>query len=178
MVALQTANPVTLAGGLLLVVVGVTLYSAVEIVDAHEQKALTVSGEYRRLLESGLHVVPPFVATTESIDMRTQQATLTVEATTADDHAVTVGVAVDVAVTDAERVYLETDDYRRDLLEAVEASLERAVGEVDEAELLADPEAVADRVRLTVERRTAGWGIEVEDVEMTTIDAGTGTGSG
>lgn len=157
-------------GGLLLAGVGVAVYAAIEVVDAHEKRMLSVDGEYRRLLEPGVHVVPPFVSTTESIDRRSQRANASVETTTADGVTATVEAAVDVAVTDAERAFQETDDYRRDLLAVAEASLRRAVSDVRHGALEDDPGDVADRVRLTVERRTTGWGIEVEGAALTAVD--------
>lgn len=172
----QAAAPVILGGGLLLVVVGIVVYSSIELVTAYEKKALAVNGEYRRMLEPGVHVVPPFVATTASIDMRTQRATATVDATTADDATVTVTAAVDAAVTDAERAYRETDDYRRDVLAAAEASLQRAVEDVDSDVLAGEPGEVAERTELAMQRRTAGWGLDIEAVAVTGVEGAAGGG--
>ena len=46
-------------GLLVLVLAIVTVYQMVEIVDAYEKKALTVFGEFRRLLEPGINFIPP-----------------------------------------------------------------------------------------------------------------------
>ncbi|PSQ26977.1 phosphoesterase, partial [Halobacteriales archaeon QS_8_65_32] len=59
-------------GVLALSVAAVTVNSAVEIVDAYEKRALTVFGEYRKLLDPGIHFVPPFVSRTYPFDLRTQ----------------------------------------------------------------------------------------------------------
>ena len=75
---------------LLLVIAAVAVYQAVEIVNAYEKRALTVFGEYRRLLEPGISFIPPFVSQTYTFDMRTQ--TLDVprqEAITRDNSPVT-----------------------------------------------------------------------------------------
>ena len=65
-------SPAFAVGLLALVVAGVTVASAVEIVEAYEKRALTVFGEYRKLLEPGLQLVPPFVSRTYRFDMRTR----------------------------------------------------------------------------------------------------------
>jgi len=177
--ALQLGSgPVFLVGGLLLVVAAVTVSQAFEVVNAYEKRALTVFGEYRTTLEPGINVVPPFVSETTSIDMRSQRATLSVETATADRASARVEAVVDVAVTDAERAFLETDDYRRDTLECADSSLRSALGEVDGDALREDPADVADRVRRKTERRTAGWGIEVEGVELTEVAVTDGPGAG
>ena len=55
-------TPATIVGLLALALAIATLVSAVEIVNAYEKRALTVFGEYRKLLEPGLNLVPPFVS--------------------------------------------------------------------------------------------------------------------
>ncbi|MFW5935338.1 MAG: phosphoesterase, partial [Halolamina sp.] len=67
---LQFAGAVTGVVGLLfLFVVIAAVWQAVEIVDATEKKALTVFGEYRKLLEPGINFIPPFVSQTHAFDM-------------------------------------------------------------------------------------------------------------
>ncbi|MFB6108458.1 MAG: SPFH domain-containing protein, partial [Haloplanus sp.] len=63
---------VVVVGLFVLLLAIVTVYQMVEIVDAYEKKALTVFGEYRKLLEPGISFIPPFVARTYAFDMRTQ----------------------------------------------------------------------------------------------------------
>ena len=80
---------------LLLLVAVATVYSSIEIVNAYEKRALTVLGDYRKLLEPGISFVPPFVSNTYPFDMRTQ--TLDVprqEAITRDNSPVTADAVV------------------------------------------------------------------------------------
>ncbi|WP_390884104.1 SPFH domain-containing protein, partial [Halapricum hydrolyticum] len=65
-------NPALIAGFLVLSIAVATVYSAVEVVEAYEKRAVTVFGEFRRLLEPGIHFIPPFVSKTYAFDMRTQ----------------------------------------------------------------------------------------------------------
>ncbi|MFB6200921.1 MAG: SPFH domain-containing protein, partial [Halorhabdus sp.] len=79
----------------LLAIAVVTVWQMVVITDAYEKKALTVLGEYRKLLEPGINFVPPFVSRTYTFDMRTQ--TLDVprqEAITRDNSPVTADAVV------------------------------------------------------------------------------------
>ena len=57
-IALLGLGPTCLVGLVLLLAV-VTVASMVEIVDAYEKRALTVFGEYRKLLQPGINFVPP-----------------------------------------------------------------------------------------------------------------------
>ena len=55
----------------LLVLLAVTIYSTVEIVEEGPPVALLVFGEMQAVLEPGLNFVPPFVSTIYPIDPKT-----------------------------------------------------------------------------------------------------------
>ena len=77
-------------------------YSAVEVVEAYEKEALTVFGEYRKLLDPGIHFIPPFVSRTYPFDMRTQTIDVPQqEAITRDNSPVTADAVVYIKVMDA-----------------------------------------------------------------------------
>ncbi|WP_269844129.1 SPFH domain-containing protein, partial [Halegenticoccus soli] len=104
---------VAAVGLLLLLLAIVVVYSMVEIVNAYEKRALTVFGEYRKLLEPGINFVPPFVSRTYPFDLRTQ--TLDVprqEAITRDNSPVTADAVVYIRVMDAKKAFLEVEDYK------------------------------------------------------------------
>ncbi|MFB6165384.1 MAG: SPFH domain-containing protein, partial [Haloarculaceae archaeon] len=91
---------------IILVIAVVTVYQMVEIVNAYEKRALTVFGEYRKLLEPGINFVPPFVSRTYAFDLRTQ--TLDVprqEAITRDNSPVTADAVVYIKVMDAKKAF-------------------------------------------------------------------------
>jgi regulator of protease activity HflC (stomatin/prohibitin superfamily) len=95
-----------------LVVAVITVYSAIEIVNAYEKRALTVFGDYRKLLQPGINFVPPFVNNTYPFDMRTQ--TIDVphqEAITRDNSPVTADAVVYIKVMDAKKAFLEVLDH-------------------------------------------------------------------
>jgi len=111
--ALLSQSLVYGVAALAVLVVAVTIVSAVEIVDAYDKEALTVFGEFRKLLEPGVHLIPPFVSRTYAFDMRTQ--TLDVpqqEAITRDNSPVTADAVVYIKVMDAKKAFLEVDDYK------------------------------------------------------------------
>ena len=107
----EAVQGATIIGAVLLILAVVTVASAIEIVNAYEKRALTVFGEYRKLLEPGINFVPPFVSKTYTFDMRTQ--TLDVprqEAITRDNSPVTADAVVYIKVMDANKAFLEVDD--------------------------------------------------------------------
>ena len=133
LVPLQIAGIGISAIALLVVALAIiTVYSAIEIVNAYEKRALTVFGDYRKLLEPGINFVPPFVSKTYSFDMRTQ--TLDVpqqEAITRDNSPVTADAVVYIKVMDAKKAFLEVDDYKRAVSNLAQTTLRAVIGDMD-----------------------------------------------
>jgi regulator of protease activity HflC (stomatin/prohibitin superfamily) len=167
MVLLQFGlGPATL-GLLFLLLVAVAVWQAVEIVDAYEKKALTVFGEYRKLLEPGFNLIPPFVSRTYAFDMRTQ--TLDVprqEAITRDNSPVTADAVVYVRVMDAKRAFLEVDDYEKAVSNLAQTTLRAVLGDMELDDTLSRRELINRRIREELDEPTDEWGIRVEAVEV------------
>ena len=152
---------------LALLVALVTVVSAVEIVDAYDKKALTVFGEYRDLLEPGVHLVPPFVSRTYAFDMRTQ--TLDVprqEAITRDNSPVTADAVVYIKVMDAKKAFLEVDNYKKAVSNLAQTTLRAVLGDMELDDTLSRRDQINDRINEELDEPTDEWGIRVEAVEV------------
>ena len=164
-------DPLVVAGLALLVIVIAAVTSAVEIVEAYEKRALTVFGDYRELLEPGLHVVPPFVSRTYRFDMRTQ--TIDVprqEAITQDNSPVTADAVVYIRVMDAKRAFLEVEDYERATSNLAQTTLRAALGDMELDETLSNRARINTRIRRELDGPTDEWGIRVEAVEVREVN--------
>ncbi len=160
-------DPVLIAGVALLLVAIAAVTSAVEIVEAYERRALTVLGDYRELLEPGLHVVPPFVSRTYRYDMRTRTFDVPrQEAITRDNSPVTADAVVYIKVMDAKRAFLEVEDYRRATSNLAQTTLRAAIGDMELDETLSQRTRINEKIRRDLEGPTDEWGIRVEAVEV------------
>lgn len=56
-------------GGVFLVLLGVTMYKSIHVVEEGELEALLVFGEMDAVLEPGLNFIPPFVSKVYPIDI-------------------------------------------------------------------------------------------------------------
>ena len=169
-VAVFGTDPITVVGLVGLALATATVYSAVEIVNAYEKRALTVFGEYRRLLEPGLSIVPPFVSKTYTFDMRTQ--TLDVpkqEAITRDNSPVTADAVVYIRVMDATRAFLEVDDYEGAVSDLAQTTLRAVLGDMDLDDTLSERETINRRINEELDAPTDEWGIRVESVEVRSV---------
>jgi regulator of protease activity HflC (stomatin/prohibitin superfamily) len=156
---------------LLLAVAAVAVYQAVEIVNAYEKRALTVFGEYRRLLEPGINFIPPFVARTYTFDMRTQ--TLDVprqEAITRDNSPVTADAVVYIKVMDARKAFLEVEDYKKAVSNLAQTTLRAVLGDMELDDTLNKRQEINAHIRRELDEPTDEWGIRVESVEVREVN--------
>jgi regulator of protease activity HflC (stomatin/prohibitin superfamily) len=155
----------------LLLIAVVTVYQMVEIVNAYEKRALTVFGEYRKLLEPGISFVPPFVSRTYAFDMRTQ--TLDVprqEAITRDNSPVTADAVVYIKVMDAKKAFLEVDDYKRAVSNLAQTTLRAVLGDMELDDTLNKRQEINAKIRRELDEPTDEWGIRVESVEVREVN--------
>ena len=177
-VGLFGSDPATILGLVVLGLAVATVYSAVEIVDAYEKEALTVFGEYRRLLDPGLSVVPPFVSRTYPFDLRTQTLDVpTQEAITRDNSPVTADAVVYIRVMDAKRAFLEVDDYERAVSNLAQTTLRAVLGDMELDDTLSERERINRRIAEELDEPTDEWGVRVESVEVRSVKPSRGVES-
>ena len=172
---LGNISPLTVVGGVVLLIATAAMYSAVEIVEAYEKKALTVFGEYRKLLEPGIHFIPPFVSRTYPFDMRTQTIDVPQqEAITRDNSPVTADAVVYIRVMDAKRAFLEVEQYKRAVSNLAQTTLRAVLGDMELDDTLSRREMINTRIREELDEPTDEWGIRVESVEVREVNPASG----
>jgi len=160
-------DPIFAVGLLLIVVAGVTVASAVEIVEAYEKRALTVFGEFRTLLEPGLNLVPPFVSRTYTFDMRTRIIDVKPqEAITQDNSPVRADAVVYYRIMDAKKAFLEVDNYENAISNLAQTTLRAVIGDLELDDTLSRRDEINSRIRRELDEPTDEWGIRVEAVEV------------
>jgi regulator of protease activity HflC (stomatin/prohibitin superfamily) len=143
------------------------LYSAVVIVQPYERHAYSLLGNYRGLLEPGLNLVAPFVSRTYPFDLRTETVDgPRQEAITRDNSPVTADAVIYIRVVDAERAFLEVDDYGNAVSNLAQTTLRAALGDMDLDDILSRREEINDRIRVELDEPTDEWGVRVESVEV------------
>jgi regulator of protease activity HflC (stomatin/prohibitin superfamily) len=160
-------TPELVVGLVLLGVVIAAVSSSVQIVQAYEKRALTVFGANKGLLDPGIHLVPPFVSKVYQYDMRTEALDVpSQEAITRDNSPVRADAVVYIRVMDAERAFLEVDDYRRATLNLAQTTLRAVIGDMELDETLSQRERINDRIQEELAGPTDEWGVRVEAVEV------------
>jgi regulator of protease activity HflC (stomatin/prohibitin superfamily) len=161
----------TLVALLILVLAVVTVWQMVAIVDAYEKQALTVFGEFRRLMEPGINFIPPFVSRTYAFDMRTQTIDVPKqEAITRDNSPVTADAVVYIRVMDAKKAFLEVDNYKRAVSNLAQTTLRAVLGDMELDDTLNKRQEINARIRKELDEPTDEWGIRVESVEVREVN--------
>ena len=168
---LQLGFGLVSVGLLALLLVIITLWQSFAIVDAYEKEALTVFGEYRKLLEPGVHVIPPFVSRTYPFDMRTQTIDVpSQEAITRDNSPVTADAVVYIKVMDAKKAFLEVDDYKNAVSNLAQTTLRAVLGDMELDDTLNKRQEINAKIRKELDEPTDEWGIRVESVEVREVN--------
>jgi regulator of protease activity HflC (stomatin/prohibitin superfamily) len=168
---LQTLPALGFVFAIIGILIIVALASAVKIVQPTEKRTLTVLGEYRGLLEPGIHFVPPFVSSTVSFDMRTQ--TLDVppqEAITRDNSPVVADAVVYIRVMDAGKAFLEVEDYKNAVENLAQTTLRAVIGDMELDDTLNKRQEINARIREELDEPTDEWGVRVESVEVREVN--------
>ncbi|WP_440988988.1 SPFH domain-containing protein [Haloarchaeobius baliensis] len=168
---LQTLPALGFVFAIIGILIIVALASAVKIVQPTEKRTLTVLGQYRGLLEPGIHFVPPFVSSTVSFDMRTQ--TLDVppqEAITRDNSPVVADAVVYIRVMDASKAFLEVEDYKNAVENLAQTTLRAVIGDMELDDTLNKRQEINARIREELDEPTDEWGVRVESVEVREVN--------
>jgi regulator of protease activity HflC (stomatin/prohibitin superfamily) len=143
------------------------LYSAVVIVQPYEKHAYSLLGSYQGLLGPGLNLVVPFASRTYPFDLRTETVDVPrQEAITRDNSPVTADAVIYIRVVDAERAFLEVDDYGNAVSNLAQTTLRAALGDMDLDDILSRREEINQRIRVELDEPTDEWGVRVESVEV------------
>lgn len=149
-----------------LVVGAIAMLSAIEVVPEYERRAVLLFGEYRKMLDPGIHVVPPFVSRTVAIDVRAQVWETTVDGVVARDRTpVSADLVVQFRVSDPEVAFLADDPYPEWLSDRSRTALREELERLDPDQIvrsLDDVAAAVDRALINAD----SFGLEIEDITV------------
>lgn len=129
-------------------------------------------GGYRKLLEPGFTLIPPFVSETYAIDMRPQSVAVSgVEATTRDNSPVTVDAVVYIKLMDAKKAFLEVEDYNRAVANLAQTTLRVVIKDMELDDTLNRCQMIDRSLQMELDRPTDEWGVRVETVEVRDVNS-------
>jgi regulator of protease activity HflC (stomatin/prohibitin superfamily) len=154
-------------GAILLLLAVVTLAS-LRMARQWEQAIVLRAGKFTGVKGPGVFLIVPILDNVAAIiDTRVRTTQFVAEQTLTKD---TVPVDVDAIifwfVTDAKRAALEVANYVDAISWAAQTSLREMIGSAELTVLLSNRKAIDDQLRLSIDAKTANWGIDVRSVEI------------
>lgn len=149
-------------------VLAVLIAASLKMANAWQKFVILRAGKFQAAKGPGLFfIIPIFDSVTAIIDERIQTTAFAAEqALTKDTVPVNVDAIVFWLVHDAEKAALNITNYREAIDRVSQTSLREMIGASMLSALLSERQA-ADQVLLAeIGRKTAGWGIQVNSVEI------------
>ncbi len=141
--------------------------TSIKQVNQYERGVKFMFGKFRFVMAPGWRIVWPVIQTWQRIDIRTKAVDVPDQnAITKDNVPVNVNAVIYYKVLEADKAFLEIEDYQYAIMQYAQTTMRNVVGEVTLDELLASRERVANRVEELVMVVAASWGLHVSSVEL------------
>jgi regulator of protease activity HflC (stomatin/prohibitin superfamily) len=150
---------------------GVVLLASLKIINEYERGVILRLGHLVGTRGPGLIIVVPIFEQMIRVSLRT--VTLDVppqDCITNDNVTVRVNAVAYYHVFHPERAVISIQNYNVATLQIAQTTLRSVVGQVDLDQLLADREAINQRLRSVIDAHTDPWGVQVSIVEIKDVE--------
>lgn len=149
------------------VLVIAVLLASIKQINQYQRGVKFTLGRYTGIMEPGWRLVIPVFQSYQKIDMRIKAVDVPdQEAITKDNISVTVNAVIYYKVKSAEKAIIEVENFFYAVSQLAQTTMRNVVGEVNLDELLSNRDAIAEKIRMIVDKATDVWGIEVDSVEL------------
>lgn len=151
----------------LLIPVLILVLSSIRQVNQYQRGVLFTLGTFTKISQPGWRLVFPIIQSMTKVDIRTKAVDVPdQEAITKDNIPVKINAVVYYRITDAAKAVLEVENFFWATSQVAQTTMRNSVGEVTLDELLQNRAGIAERIKVTVDRQTDPWGIDVESLEL------------
>ncbi len=127
-------------------------------------------GKYSGLMNPGWRLVFPIVQSYKKVDLRVKAVDVpNQEAITKDNISVAVNAVIYYRVQEADKAFLEVENFYYAISQLAQTTMRNAVGQVDLDDLLSQRDRVSENIRKIIDIATDPWGIKVLNVELKDI---------
>jgi regulator of protease activity HflC (stomatin/prohibitin superfamily) len=153
------------------VVVLFILANALRVVKQYEKGVVLRFGKLHKVKEPGLRLIFPWIDRMTKIPLRV--VTMEVpsqEIVTKDNVSAKVSAVVFFKVIDAEKAFIEVEEYLKATFQIAQTTLRSALGKADLNDLLSERDKLNEELQTTVDSLTEPWGIKVTAVEIKDVE--------
>lgn len=136
-------------------------------INQYERGVVLTLGKFSGIKQPGWRLVIPIFQSMKKIDIRTKAVDVPdQEAITKDNISCRINAVIYYRIKDAGKAYLEVENFWYAVSQLAQTTMRNAVGEVTLDELLQNRAAIAEKIKITVDKTTDPWGIDVESLEL------------
>ena len=151
----------------LIIFLVVVLLISIKQINQYQRGVRFTLGRYAGIMDPGWRLVIPIFQSYQKIDMRVKAVNVPdQEAITKDNISVTVNAVIYYKIKSAEKAIIEVEDFYYAVSQLAQTTMRNVVGEVNLDELLSNRDAIAEKIRMIVEKAADAWGVEVNSVEL------------
>lgn len=128
-------------------------------------------GRYTGDMTPGLNVVVPIFQSYERVDIRVKTIDVPKQdCITKDNVSVNVDAVTYYYVSDTKKAILDVENFYYAISQLSQTTMRDVVGEVSLDELLANRDALSDKIRNIIDKASDAWGLKVDKVELKHIE--------
>jgi len=143
---------------------------SIKQINQYERGLRFTLGKYTGLMDPGWRLVWPIIQFYKKIDLRVKAVDVpNQEAITKDNISVSVNAVIYYKIREADKAFLEVENFYYAISQLAQTTMRNAVGQVDLDDLLSQRDRVSENIRLIIDKATDPWGIEVINVELKDI---------
>ncbi|MFH1401861.1 MAG: slipin family protein [Parcubacteria group bacterium] len=155
---------------ILLVPIILIVLSSVKQVNQYERGIRFTLGKFSGLMMPGWRLVWPIFQNYKKVDLRVKAVDVPdQEAITKDNISVKVNAVIYYKVREADKAFLEVEDFYYAISQLAQTTMRNAVGQVDLDGLLSQRDKVSENIRAIIDKASDPWGIQVLNVELKDI---------
>ena len=143
---------------------------SIKQINQYERGLRFAFGKYSGLMDPGWRLVWPIFQFYKKVDLRVKAVDVpNQEAITRDNVSVSVNAVIYYKIREADKAYLEVENFYYAISQLAQTTMRNAVGQVDLDDLLTQRDRVSESIRSIIDKATDPWGIEVINVELKDI---------
>ena len=156
---------------IILVLLGLLLFSAFNILKEYERGVIFMLGRYWKVKGPGLIIVIPGIQKMVKVSLRTVVMDVPPQdIITRDNVTVKVNAVIYFRVMDPQKAIIEVEDYLYATSQLAQTTLRSILGQGQLDDLLSKRDEINAQLQRVIDEQTEPWGVKVANVEVKNVD--------
>ncbi len=156
---------------IILIIVGLLLFSAFNILREYERGVIFLLGRFWKVKGPGLIIVIPGIQKMVKVSLRTVVMDVPPQdIITQDNVTVKVNAVIYFRVMDSRKAIIEVEDYLYATSQLAQTTLRSVLGQSQLDDLLSKRDDINAHLQRVIDEQTEPWGVKVANVEVKNVD--------